>query len=95
MNGPGLALLSGSNNYNAGTTVSGGTLQLGNPSALGSPTGNLQLTGGVVDLAGQTITTGGLFGNAGSITSTANGGVLVLTPTVPTTYSGTITGEAG
>ncbi len=95
MNGPGLALLSGSNSYGGGTTVSGGTLQLGNPSALGNSGGGLQVSGGVLDLNGQTVTTGGLGGNGGSITSTANGGVLVLTPGVPTTYSGTITGQAG
>ncbi len=95
MNGPGLVLLSGSNNYAGGATVSGGTLQLGNPNALGSSSGSLQVSGGVLDLGGQTVTTSGLGGNGGSITSTANGGVLILTPTVPATYSGTITGKAG
>ena len=55
----------------------------------------LQLTGGVVDLAGQAVTAGGLTGNGGTVTSTSNGGVLFLTLQFPATYSGTITGKAG
>jgi autotransporter-associated beta strand protein len=93
--GTGFVLLSGSNSYGGGTTVSAGTLQLGNPSALGSSSGGLQVTGGLVDLGGQAVTTGGLTGSGGTITSTSNGGVLVLTPTLPATFSGTIAGKAG
>ena len=97
MNGPGFVLLSGANSYGGGTTVSAGTLQLGNASALGTPSGTLplQVNGGLLDLNGQTVTTGGLTGSGGTVTSTSNGGVLVLTPAISQNFSGTIAGKAG
>ena len=94
MNGPGFVLLAGPNTYGGGTTVSAGTLQLGNASALGTPSGTLplQVNGGLLDLNGQTITAGGLSGSGGTVASSSGGGVLVLTPASPANFSGTIAG---
>ena len=68
--------LSGNNSYLRGTTVSGGTLQLGNVNALGSSNGSVVLSGttGVLDLNGFSPNVGALSGSAGStITSNATG----------------------
>ncbi len=63
--GPGLLTLAASNGYSGGTTVSGGTLQLGNASALGS--GTVAVSGGVLDLQGNSAATGAVTLAAGSI----------------------------
>jgi autotransporter-associated beta strand protein len=44
--GPGTLLLSSSNSYTGGTTVHGGSVQLGNASALGAPSGALAVDAG-------------------------------------------------
>jgi fibronectin-binding autotransporter adhesin len=63
----GTQTLSGSNSYTGGTTVSGGILQLGNGSAMGTALASVS-AGATLDLDGQTIN------NALSITGTGVGG---------------------
>ena len=52
VNGGGLVAITNSNGYTAGTTLSAGTLQVGNASALGS--GNLVISGGALTSTGTT-----------------------------------------
>ena len=55
--GAGTWVLSGVNSYTGLTTISAGTLKLGNASALGTTAGSATLSGtGILDLNGQTIT---------------------------------------
>ena len=54
----GLWILSGANNYSAGTTVGGGTLQISGSGTLGSTAGTLSLTGATLDLGGTSQTQG-------------------------------------
>src|SRR4029077_502710 len=75
-----LTLTGTSNTYSSGTTVSGGTLKLGdtNPTALGATTGSLTVnTGGTLDLNGNgngtAVTVGALSGTGGTITSSVAG----------------------
>ena len=97
--GGGRLTLSGNNFYTGGTTVSGGTLQLGNPLALGS--GGLTANAGLVDLNGHNLTTGGtnalayLSGAAGTITDNNTSGgtiatILTVNQTGNTTFGGSI-----
>ena len=93
--GGGTLTLSGSNNYAGGTVIQSGTLIAGNNSALGSPAGPLTVNGSLFDLSGYTVAVGTLTGSAGTVTSSVANGTLVLAPTSPSTYSGTIAGQAG
>jgi autotransporter-associated beta strand protein len=91
-NGGGLLNLSGSNSYGGGTTVSNGTLQLGNASALG--TGGLTANAGVLDLNGYSPTVAYLNGSSGTVTNsgTAISGSATLTvnQAIATTFNGTL-----
>ena len=75
MAGPGLLTLAGSNFYTGGTTVSGGTLQLGTNTALGI--GSLAIDNGTVDLASNSPTVLGLSGSGGAITNSGTAGSLL------------------
>ena len=66
--GNGLLILATSNGYSGGTIVSSGSLQIGDPAALGS--GVLAVNGGTADLSGFSVTVAGLRGAAGTITDT-------------------------
>ena len=55
MNGAGTLVLSNANTYSGGTTIGGGTLKLGNASALGTAITNTINTGGVLDVNGMTL----------------------------------------
>jgi fibronectin-binding autotransporter adhesin len=86
--GAGLLVLSGSNNYEGNTTVTAGTLQLGNLSALGA--GGLVVNGGAtVDLAGYSPTVNGLSGN-GTVTNSGSAVTLTVSPSSTTSFSGTL-----
>ncbi len=74
--GVGLLNLGGANNYSGGTTVSGGILQMGNYSALGSSNGNLTVSGGQLDLNGNSPTVGAVTLVNGSIVDLTGGGSL-------------------
>ncbi len=93
--GAGELALGGANTYAGGTTVSAGTLQLNNSSALGAPTGPLTVNSSVLDLDGNNPTVGALSGNAFAlIANSANstGGTLTVSPVAgaTSTYNGTI-----
>ena len=69
--GTGSLTLSGYYTYINGTTISGGTLQLGNINALG--TGGLTANGGVLDLSGNGISVPSFNGAGGVVTNSAVG----------------------
>ncbi len=91
--GSGLQVLSGSNGYIGGTTVSGGTLQLGNNSSLGS--GGLTANNGTLDLAGFSPIVPSLNGLAGTITNSGSAlSTLTVNQSTATTFSGAIANGA-
>ena len=65
--GAGTLVLSGSNTFYGGTTISSGTVQLGNSFGLGANTATLTVNGGMLDLNGYSLGVGGLNGSAGTI----------------------------
>lgn len=89
LDGLGRALISGSNSYSGGTTVTTGTLIVGSSSALG--TGFLAVNTSGLDLNGQTLFVGALSGSsAGVIRSNAGPATLTTTAATDSTYNGTI-----
>jgi fibronectin-binding autotransporter adhesin len=89
--GPGVVLLTASNSYSGPTTVSGGTLTLGNASALPLGT-NLSLDGGTIDLRGFNTTVGVMASSpsGGALTSTS--GTAALSVTTGGSFKGVISG---
>jgi fibronectin-binding autotransporter adhesin len=75
--GTGTLLLTGTNTYSGGTTISGGVLRMGNTSALGS--GPLTINGGMLDLNGNNLTIPNLSGTGGIIDDPGPGGNMTLT----------------
>ena len=88
--GQGTQVLTGANYYTGATTISSGTLQLGNNSAIG--TGGLTANGGLTDLHGFNPTVSSLSGSAGLITNNgASDSLLTVNQaTLATTFGGTI-----
>jgi autotransporter-associated beta strand protein len=89
----GIVVLAGTGNtYSGGTTVSAGTLRLGNASALGS---TLALTtvasGATLDVNGYTVTLGSLSGQG--VVSLPGGKISIDANNSSTTFSGTISGS--
>ena len=84
--------LTGTNSYAGGTTISGGTLQLGNSSALGAAGGNLAVNG-VLDLLGNSISVRAVSLTGGAIQS--SGGPATLTGTSYAVQNGTISVNLG
>lgn len=89
------ALLSGSNSYAGGTTITSGTLRAGSSTALG--TGSVVVNAAALDLFGQSLAIGSLSGSSsGVITSSVAGPAsLSSNSTVMSNYLGTITDGAG
>ncbi|MBB3148398.1 fibronectin-binding autotransporter adhesin [Phyllobacterium trifolii] len=90
--GDGTLVLSGTNLYQGGTTVSAGTLRAGSVQAFGNQTALMDVaTGATLDLAGFANTVGALNGGGnvilGSATLTAGG--------INGTFTGTISGSGG
>ena len=87
--GSGVFTLTASNGYAGTTSVKGGTLKLGNANALG--TSGLLLTGGLLNLNGNSITVPTLDGTGGAISDlAATAGLSTLTVTDSGTFSGSI-----
>lgn len=88
-------LMSAANGYSGGTTLTSGTLQVGNASALG--VGRLAVNGGVLDLNAQSLTTGALSGSSGGLITTSQAGVASLTTNYVSdaTFDGRISDGAG
>jgi fibronectin-binding autotransporter adhesin len=89
----GLEILTNTNTYTRGTTLSGGTLQIGNTLALGPVTNNLVINGGALDLHGFNITVNTLNGGTGSASSLS--GASTLTVTNGGLFAGSITDGMG
>jgi fibronectin-binding autotransporter adhesin len=87
----GTVVLNATNTYIGGTTVSGGTLQIGTGSTTGSVTGNIVNNSAVVFDHSGTFTYGGAISGAGTVNSVT--GTLNLTGT--NTYGGATTITAG
>jgi fibronectin-binding autotransporter adhesin len=85
----GTLIVTGSNSYTGGTTIAGGTLQLGNSGALPSG-GPVTITNGTLDLSGFNQTIGALtLGPATSSPPTVSAGTGILT------LAGNVTFDAG
>ncbi len=88
----GIVILAGTgDNYSGGTTVSAGTLQLGNASALGSTLGQMNVaSGATLNVNGYTVTIGSLSGQG--VVSLPGGKLFIGANNGSTTFSGTISG---
>jgi autotransporter-associated beta strand protein len=89
--GVGSLILGVANSYTGGTAITSGSLQIGDPGALGS--GALTVNGGTLDLSGLNIVVSGLSGGtAGTITNsgTAASASLTVSQTGTTTFGGSI-----
>ena len=87
--------MTGSNTYTGSTTVSGGTLQVGNGGSgefLGSPTVSLSNGTALVFNESDSQTYGGVISGNGSLTQTGSG---LLTLSGSNTYTGSTTISAG
>ncbi|MBZ9823215.1 autotransporter-associated beta strand repeat-containing protein [Mesorhizobium sp. CA4] len=87
--GPGTLILSGTNDYSGGTTITAGILRAGSTSAFGTGAVTVN-TGATLDLAGNNNTVGGLNGG-GSVAL----GTGTLTLSSGFNFSGAITGSGG
>jgi outer membrane autotransporter protein len=90
--GTGTTVLTADNSYIGGTTISGGTLQLGNGGTTGSITGNVMDDGILAFNRSDVVTFGGVINGTGSVRQIGTG-TTVLTGN--NTYSGGTTVSAG
>ncbi len=77
----GTVVLTGNDTYSGGAELEGGTLVVGNQSALG--TGGLTVNGGTLDLDGYSITVAALNGTGGTITNNGSNSPATLTVNDP------------
>ena len=85
-------MLTGANSYTGGTTISAGTLQLGNGGTTGSIVGNVTDNGTLVFGRGDMVTFPGVISGTGGI-SQAGSGTTILT--AANSYTGGTTINAG
>jgi fibronectin-binding autotransporter adhesin len=91
--GSGILALSASNSYTGTTTLSAGTLQVGNANALGAASNPLAVNGGRLDLAGNAVTVGLLTGSiGGQITTTTGSATLTANSASSGIFAGAING---
>ncbi|HLG49574.1 MAG TPA: autotransporter domain-containing protein [Reyranella sp.] len=76
--GIGTLTLNAANSYSGGTVIAGGTIKVGNDSALGTGTVNMTASGTTLNLNGHTVGTAGLSGVAGSTVQFGTGSALGL-----------------
>jgi fibronectin-binding autotransporter adhesin len=77
--GVGMLILAGTNSYSGGTTISGGTLQIGNNGTTGSITGNVTDNGTLAFDRGNAYTFTGQISGNGSVVQSGTG-VLTWNP---------------
>ena len=85
-------VLTGNNTYAGITTISAGTLQIGNGGTSGSVAGNITDTGALIFNRSDALTYGGVISSTGTLTQ-AGAGTTILTGA--NTYSGGTTISAG
>lgn len=90
--GTGTTILTGANTYAGGTTISTGTLQLGNGGTTGSIVGNVTDNGRLVFDRSDVVTFSGLISGSGAVSQIGTG-MTVLTAN--NTYTGATTISAG
>ena len=90
--GAGTTVLAGDNTYTGGTTISPGTLQIGNGGTTGSVVGDIVDNGALVFNRSDTLSFGGVISGTGSLTQ-AGPGTLILTGA--NTYTGGTTIAGG
>jgi fibronectin-binding autotransporter adhesin len=90
--GAGTLILTGTNNYAGGTTISGGALQIGNGGDAGAIIGNIANNAALVVNRTGSLTLSGLISGSGTLTL-SGAGTLVLT--ADNTYSGHTTINSG
>ncbi|MDR1350064.1 MAG: autotransporter-associated beta strand repeat-containing protein [Zoogloeaceae bacterium] len=90
--GAGTLILTGANTYTGGTTVSAGTLQIGNGGTTGSVTGDIANNAALSFNRADALTYGGDISGTGSLTKNGAG---TLTLSGTNTYSGGTTVSAG
>ncbi len=92
VNTAGTWMLTGNNTYTGGTTISAGTLQLGNGGATGSIVGDVTNNAALVFDRSDALTFGGAISGTGTVTKR---GAETLTLTADNTYTGATTIAAG
>jgi autotransporter-associated beta strand protein len=89
--GAGTLMLSSADQYGGGSVVQGGTLKVGNASALGS--GSLTLSGGELDLDGFNVAIPTLSGAGGTVMTSTGSPTLTVNGSGSGSYYGSITGS--
>jgi autotransporter-associated beta strand protein len=90
--GPGTTILTADNTYTGGTTISAGTLQLGNGGSTGSIIGNVTNNGLLAFNRSDTVTFAGVVSGTGSVSQIGPGTTIL---TAISTYTGSTTVNAG
>ncbi|MFZ1179929.1 MAG: autotransporter-associated beta strand repeat-containing protein, partial [Herbaspirillum sp.] len=90
--GGGTTILTGDNTYAGGTTISAGTLQLGDGGSSGSIVGNITDNAALVINRGENVTLAGVISGSGTLTQAGSGTTIL---TANNTYAGGTTISAG